>query len=134
MAGGVYSAANSRSLPRELAFQLLSVRPKIVLTSRDNAERALEAVKITGLPAVEVYLFDHAPLETEGGGEDYKEGDVRHWKYLLASREVGSNFQWEEISGQEVMKRTAGLLFSSGYHSFCTIFPCGKERLLTNGG
>jgi acyl-CoA synthetase (AMP-forming)/AMP-acid ligase II len=114
MAGGVYSPANAKFLPPELAYQLRSSDPKFVLTSHDNLTKALEAIKMAGLQRTRMFVFDHAPLESEGGGEDDKETGVRHWKHLLTSHEVGSRFQWEEIRGQETRKRTMGLMFSSG--------------------
>lgn len=60
MAGGIYSAANARFVPRQLAFQLRSVKPKFVLASSGNLKKALEAVSITGSEGIRVLLLDNA--------------------------------------------------------------------------
>lgn len=114
MAGGIFSTANARLVPRELAYQLQQTSPKFVLASRDNLTRALEAVRIAGIKTT-VFLFDHMPLATEDGGEDDQNTGVSHWKVLLASKDIGERFRWEELTASELKRRTIGLLFSSGY-------------------
>jgi 4-coumarate--CoA ligase len=115
MAGGIYTAANARFVPRELAYQLQTTDATVLLVSPGNLKKALEAAKYTGLAREKIFLFDDAPLLRQDGGEDDKESGVRHWKYLISSEEVGRQFQWEELTGKEAKKRTVGLSFSSGY-------------------
>ncbi|KAH6644898.1 putative 4-coumarate-CoA ligase [Boeremia exigua] len=123
MAGGIYSAANARFVPRELAYQLQTTQATVLLVSPRNLKKALEAAKYAGLAREKVFLFDEAPLLKQDGGEDDKESGVRHWKYLISSEEVGRQFQWEDITGEEAKKRTVGLSFSSG----TTGLPKGVE-------
>ncbi|KAH8884969.1 acetyl-CoA synthetase-like protein [Thozetella sp. PMI_491] len=116
MAGGIYSTANPHYVPRELAYQLGITKPRFVIASRATLAVALEAAAMAELPRDSVFVLDDAPLEKEGGGEDVVVGGAvtRHWKALLANKEVGENFVWRELTLEESKAKTAALMFSSG--------------------
>ena len=114
MAGGIYSSANARYVPRELAYQLQIVEAKFLLTSRENLKVALDAAKIAGMGREHVFIFDDAPLERDGSGEDDVTEKVRHWKHLIASKTVGGRLAWPELSPEASKSTTAAIVFSSG--------------------
>src|SRR5207253_172609 len=100
MAGGRFSPANARFLPNELAYQLRVTKPRFILASDGNVAAAVEAVEIVGMSRDSVFIFNDAPLEKEGGGGDDVKSCVRHWKHLLASKEVGARFVWNDLKGE----------------------------------
>jgi 4-coumarate--CoA ligase len=115
MAGGIYSPANAKFVPRELAYHLQASGAKFLLVSDANLACALEAAKAAALGRRRIFLFNDAPLEREGGGQDNTKEKVRHWKHLLVSKEVGSHFTWAELTPKAAKETTAGLIFSSGF-------------------
>ena len=114
MASGIYSSANARFVPRELAYQLQATDAKFLLVGSANLTAGLEAAKLIGMGRERIFLFDDAPLEKDGSGEDPSETGVRHWRYLLASKDEGRDFVWEELSPEASKTRGVGLMFSSG--------------------
>lgn len=74
---GIFSAANTRFVPRELAYQIQQTSPKFDLASRDNLIRVLEAVRNANIKTT-VLLFDYMPLTTEDSGEDKRKTNMSH--------------------------------------------------------
>ena len=114
MAGGRFSPANAKFLPSELAYQLKLVGARFVLASDENVTAAVEAVGMVGMSRDSVFIFNDAPLGKEHGGEDDAKKGVRHWKHLLASKEEGAKFVWDDLKGEASKKATSGLVMSSG--------------------
>ncbi len=85
-----------------------------MLTSDANLPVALEAAKVVGMGRERIFIFNDAPLEGQGLGEDNVKEGVRHWKHLIASPEVGRTFAWENLTPEQAMTRTAALNYSSG--------------------
>jgi 4-coumarate--CoA ligase len=114
MAGGVYSSANARFVPRELAYQLQSTEARFLLASDANLNVAIEGAKMAGMGREWIFIFNDALLEGDGRGEDNKKEGVRHWKHLIASPGIGKRFVWEDLTPEEAMSTTAVLNYSSG--------------------
>ncbi|KAJ5128074.1 hypothetical protein N7448_008853 [Penicillium atrosanguineum] len=114
MASGIYQSANPHSNARELAYQLRLTTPSFMLTSEVNLACALEAAKMTGMGLERVFLFNDAPLIKDGGGDDNFKTKVKHWKHLLAPKEVGRRFVWKKLTPEESKSTTVYTVMTSG--------------------
>lgn len=112
MAGGIFTGANPSYTARELAYQATDSGAKFLITSESSIDTATAAAKLAKLPESSVFLFDDGFATFEGRGEG--KGNVRHWSYLIASETVGSRFQWDELTPEEVATTTVTLNYSSG--------------------
>lgn len=126
MAGGIYNSANSRFVSRELAHQLQDTASRFMLASDKNITVALAAADAVGMERQRVFIFNNAPLEAEGGGEDMPKEGVRHWKHLIALPAIGRAFTWEDLTPQQAMTRTAAMNFSSGTTGMP---PCSRRQI-----
>jgi 4-coumarate--CoA ligase len=112
MAGGIFTGANPTYTPRELAYQATDSGAKFLITSEASIETASAAAKLAKLPESSVFLFDDGFATFECRGQS--KGDFRHWTQLIASEEIGRNFQWENLSPEEAATTTVTLNYSSG--------------------
>lgn len=115
MASGIYQSANPHSNARELAYQLGLTTPSFMLTSEATLACALEAAKMTGMGRERVFLFNDVPLIKDGGGDDHFETGVKHWKHLLAPKEVGRRFVWKKLTPEESKSTTVYTVMTSGF-------------------
>ncbi|KAK0726471.1 hypothetical protein B0T21DRAFT_336830 [Apiosordaria backusii] len=60
-AGGVFSASNPGSTPKELAAQIKQVGVKIILCNADTKPTAIAAAELTGLPPQNVIVYSSLP-------------------------------------------------------------------------
>ncbi|KAK4197676.1 hypothetical protein QBC40DRAFT_350852 [Triangularia verruculosa] len=60
-AGGIFSASNPGSTPKELAAQIKQVGVKVVLCNADTKATAIAAAKLTGLPPQSVVVYSSQP-------------------------------------------------------------------------
>ncbi|KAJ6006770.1 hypothetical protein N7451_004714 [Penicillium sp. IBT 35674x] len=114
MAGGIYQSANPHSNARELAYQLNLTTPSFMLASEVTLACALEAAKMVGMERERVFVFDNAPLIKDGGGNDNIKLKVKHWKHLLAPKEIGRRFNWKKLDPGESKSTTAYMVMTSG--------------------
>jgi 4-coumarate--CoA ligase len=76
MADGVYSSANAQFVARELGQQLSDSEATFMLVSEANLQTGLKAASMAGMSRERIYIFNDAPLERPGGGQDNeKEGE-----------------------------------------------------------
>ncbi|KAJ5129827.1 uncharacterized protein N7515_005866 [Penicillium bovifimosum] len=114
MAGGIYQSANPHSNARELAYQLGLTTPSFILASDATLACALEAAEIVGMGRERIFMFDDAPLIKDDGGNDSVKTGVKHWKHLLAPKEVGSRFVWKKLTPEESKSTTVYMIMTSG--------------------
>lgn len=115
MASGIYQSANPHANARELAYQLSLTAPSFILTSEVTLNCALEAAKSAGIGRERIYLFNDAPLVKDGGGDDHSKTGVKHWKHLLAPKEVGRRFVWKKLTPEESKSTTVYTIMTSGF-------------------
>jgi len=115
MAGGIYQSANPHSNARELAYQLNLTTPRFIIASEVTLACALEAAKMVGMGHERVFVFNDAPLIKDGGGDDDLKTGVKHWKHLLASKEVGRRFIWKKLTPEESKSTTVYTIMTSGF-------------------
>lgn len=114
MASGIYQSANPHSNVRELAYQLSLTKPSFILASEITLACALEAAKMVGMERERVFVFNNAPLIKDGGGDDNIKLEIKHWKHLLASKELGRRFIWKKLNPAESKSTTAYVIMTSG--------------------
>lgn len=114
MAGGIYTAANAKNVPRELAFHLKDSGARVMLVADENLHVALKAAQSIGMNRSQIYIFNDAPLCQEDGGKGDHEAGVLHWKHLIASPQEAEGFDWESLSPPDAADTTAALSYSSG--------------------
>lgn len=115
MASGIYQSANPHCNPRELAYQLGLTKPRFMLASEETLACALEAAKMVGMARESVFLFNGEPLIQDGGGNDDIDSGVKHWKHLLAQKEVGRRFAWKRLTPGESKSTTIYTIMTSGF-------------------
>lgn len=115
MACGIYHAGNPHSNPRELAYQLGLTKPRFILASEETLACALEAAAMVDIPRERVFVFNDGPLIMDGGGHDDVSTGVKHWKHLLAPKEVGSRFAWKKLTPSESKSTTVYTIMTSGF-------------------
>lgn len=114
MAGGIYQSANPHSNPRELAYQLGLTKPRFILASQETLACALEAAAMVDMTRERVFIFNDAPLLQDGGDDDVNAG-AKHWRHLLAPKEVGQRFTWKRLTPSESKSTTAYTILTSGF-------------------
>lgn len=116
MAGGIYVPANPRSVPRELTFQVNSVKPRFLLCEEDATQVVLESLasitKPASLTKEGVFVmqrgFRESQMQTAHHG-------LKHWFSVLADREETVDFNWENGAQPNTNPDdTAMILYSSG--------------------
>lgn len=123
MASGIYQSANPHCNARELAYQLSLTTPRFMLVSDVTLACALEAAKMVGMGRERVFVFNDAPLIKDNGGDDDSKTGVKHWKHLLAPKEVGRRFVWKELTPEESKSTTVYTIMTSGFVTM-GIFLC----------
>lgn len=114
MAGGIYESANPHSNPRELAYQLGLTEPRFILASQETLACALEAAAMVDMTRERVFIFNDAPL-LQDGGDNGVNANVKHWRHLLAPKEVGERFTWKRLTPSESKSTTAYTILTSGF-------------------
>lgn len=122
MAGGIYQSANPHSNPRELTYQLSLTTPSFMLTSEVTLACTLEAAKIVGMGWKRVFVFNDAPLINNGGGDANFKAEVKHWKHLLAPKEVGRRFVWKKLTPEESKSTAVYTVMTSGSVNLATLY------------
>jgi 4-coumarate--CoA ligase len=115
MASGIYQSANPHFNARELAYQLDLTTPRFMLASEVTLACALEAAKMVGMERERVFVFNDAPLIKDGGGDDNSKAGVKHWKHLLAPKDVGRRFVWKKLTPDESKSTTVYTVMTSGF-------------------
>jgi 4-coumarate--CoA ligase len=115
MASGIYQSANPHSNARELAYQLSLTTPSFILASEATLACALEAANMVGIGRERVFVFNDAPLIKDDGGDDNFNTEVKHWKHLLAPKEVGRRFVWKKLTPEESKSTTVYTIMTSGF-------------------
>lgn len=115
MASGIYQSANPHSNARELAYQLNLTTPKFMLASDDTLACALEAADMVGMGRDRVFVCNDAPLVDDRSGDDEVKTGVKHWRHLLAPKDVGRQFVWKKLTPREAKSTTAYLIMTSGF-------------------
>ncbi|KAJ6128023.1 hypothetical protein N7471_009240 [Penicillium samsonianum] len=114
MASGIYQSANPHSNARELAYQLSLTTPSFMLASEATLACALDAANMVGMGRERVFVFNDAPLIKDDGGDDNFITEVKHWKHLLAQKEVGRRFVWKKLTPEESKSTTVYTIMTSG--------------------
>lgn len=112
MAGGIFTGANPSYTARELAYQATDSGAKFLITSEASIETATAAARLANLPESSVFVQDDGFATFEGRGQGI--GIIRHWTQLVASEDVGRNFQWDELTPRDAATTTVILNYSSG--------------------
>lgn len=124
MAGGIFTGANPTYVAKEVAYQLENSGAKFLICSDASIDIGLEAAELVGMRKERVFVFDDGVATFEGKGQGMK--GCAHWSRLIASKEEGDKFVWEE--NEEAPERTIVLNYSSG----TTGLPKGVEITHTN--
>lgn len=133
----VMTAANPAYLADELTHQITDSRAKVLVTSLVNLPVALEVAQKCGMPAANVVVMDSRnDQERSKGGIDrpfHQHGNLRlHTVQGLV--EIGRTLPELPplVYGDEIVNRTAYLMYSSGGVAFvfCRLL-CSLEDLLT---
>ncbi len=141
MAGGIFTGAAPSSSTAELVHEVRDADPRILLADSSGLTTPLAAADITGMSNDRVFLFADAPLD--GRATDTRVS--QHWHDLIASPEVGEEYDWRKFASREESNRTAAIVYSSGtsgiakgievthynYIALCTQF---SHRLSLNPG
>ncbi|CAM1504931.1 Fc.00g025220.m01.CDS01 [Cosmosporella sp. VM-42] len=112
MAQGIYNSANPAFTARELAFQIKDCKPRFILAAPNCINTALQVASISGIASSAVSLLDH--LLSVQNLQDSSVGATAHWSNLMASRQEGDQFVWEELDSAKKSNRTAIIIYSSG--------------------
>jgi long-subunit acyl-CoA synthetase (AMP-forming) len=111
MACGVFTGASPGFSAHELAFQLQDSQATFMIAGRYHLDTALSAAKVVGMNQDQVFIMDADPLDVTS--KAYKEhGGLHHWTDLLASRDEGQAFIWDEPADPRTT--TCTLNYSSG--------------------
>ena len=100
-----YTGANPTYTVDELAFQISTVKPAVVLIHPSLFKTGYAALMKASLSSTQVFLFDDSDCLEEGG--------VRDWKTLLASEQDAASWQWDDL-GHNAKTQIAAINFSSG--------------------
>ncbi|KAE8388271.1 hypothetical protein BDV23DRAFT_185488 [Aspergillus alliaceus] len=104
-AGGVYTAASTALTHPELSRQIQLSRAQLIITSRDNQEKALKAAQTCGILSERVLVLESSPhhvlRDTVNPEKNYLQGTTE--------------LDWERVTdGAELETRLICLLYSSG--------------------
>ncbi|KAL1957752.1 hypothetical protein VTO42DRAFT_5595 [Malbranchea cinnamomea] len=111
MAGGVFTGANPTYTPRELAYQLKDSGATYLLCADAVIDTGIAAAKSIGMSLDRVFVFNSALYDGKGNGLK----GTRYWGELVASKEEGSRFSWDPLTGPGQAKdRLLALNYSSG--------------------
>lgn len=111
MAGAIFSGCNPSYTPRELAHQLKDSRAKYLLSADAVLDTAFEGAKIAGLGRDSIFVFNNQVYDGKGQG---KKG-CQYWGDLIASKEEGARFVWDDLTAPGAAENTTiALNYSSG--------------------
>ncbi|KAB8233439.1 acyl--CoA ligase [Aspergillus alliaceus] len=104
-AGGVYTAASTALTHPELSRQIQLSKAQLIITSRDNQEKALKAAQTCGILSERVLVLESSPhhvlRDTVNPEKNYLQGTTE--------------LDWERVTdGAELETRLICLLYSSG--------------------
>ncbi|KEF54369.1 uncharacterized protein A1O9_09535 [Exophiala aquamarina CBS 119918] len=100
-----YTGANSAYTADELAYQMLIVKPAVILVHPSLFKTAMAAAKKLGVPKARTFLFSAYTCAEQDG--------VRDWRTLLASNQDAASWDWDELGNQAEIQ-IATINFSSG--------------------
>ena len=107
-AGGVFSASNPGSTPKELSAQLTQVSVQLLFCSNDTQPAAIEAAKLANLPLSRVLCLDTSPSTTTLRL-------LSSYNNNLPIPLSSSELPWQRItSATALAMSTVCILFSSG--------------------
>ncbi|CAG7916656.1 unnamed protein product [Penicillium olsonii] len=110
MAGGIFTGANPTFVARELAYQLQDSGATYLLCATGSLETGIEAAKQANIPKDHVFAYDSSIFDVNTTPQQ----GCRYWSDLVASKEEGAAFAWEELSTPNLSRRTLALNYSSG--------------------
>jgi acyl-CoA synthetase (AMP-forming)/AMP-acid ligase II len=111
MAGGIFTAANPSYVARELAYQLKDSGATAMIATSTSWDVAVQAAGMVGMDPEDMFVLD----DTIPGLDETERVTVagtQHWTKLLASKEKGEAFVWEEPADSKTV--TCTLNYSSG--------------------
>jgi 4-coumarate--CoA ligase len=110
MAGGIFTGANPTFVARELAYQLQDSGATYLICATGSLGTGIEAAKQSNFPQDRVFAYDTSIYD----GVTNSQKGCRYWSDLVASKEEGAAFTWDELSTPALSSRTLALNYSSG--------------------
>ncbi|GFF53249.1 hypothetical protein IFM58399_09523 [Aspergillus lentulus] len=120
MAGAIFTSANPAYIARELGYQVKDSGAVVVLCAETSIETAIAGVKLGGLSPNCIFVFNEALFQHARGFShkdyrtDFRSVGCRYWGELVADKEEGNSFHWDELSTPHLSSRTLALNYSSG--------------------
>ncbi|KAK5739925.1 hypothetical protein LTR17_005021 [Elasticomyces elasticus] len=103
-----FTGASPASTAREVAQQMVSVQPAIVLVHDSLLEPAVLAAKQANIALDRLFVFSdkvHVSTSTPG---------LRDWRAILAPEDKSASWQWDNLDGELSSTTVAVINFSSG--------------------
>ncbi|KAK5703299.1 putative NRPS-like protein biosynthetic cluster [Elasticomyces elasticus] len=103
-----FTGASPASTAREVAQQMRSIQPAIVLVHNSLLETGVTAAKQADIPLDRLFVFsDKAHVSTSTSGP-------RDWRTILAPEDKAASWQWDNLNGELSSTTVAVINFSSG--------------------
>lgn len=105
-----FTGANPGYTTAEVAMQIASVRPAILLVHESLIETGFAAAEKTGLAHGNIYVFGNK----HGQRNEQTTMECKDWWSILASEEDSASWQWDPLNGESATTTIAVINFSSG--------------------
>lgn len=103
--GRIFTAANPAYTVQELAHQMKTMRPAVILAHSVAMSKCLKAAAASELDPDCVFEFND-------GDDSY--GEQTHWKIILADKQAGDRWSWDPLEGDRAHSTVGVVNFSSG--------------------